>query len=81
MGRQILRKGRNVEALLSTHVVKWSDDQTGKEGPHHQNGLKDYLRGESVLRIRIRIDPYSKSPPGSGSAWRDADPDPGGKKA
>ena len=32
----------------------------------------------SVLRIRILMDPHLKSP-----AWRDADPDPnlGGKKA
>ena len=35
----------------------------------------------AVLRIRIRMDPHLKSPPGSGSAWTDADPDPGGKKA
>ena len=26
-------------------------------------------------------DPHLKSPPGSGSVWTDADPDPGGKKA
>ena len=26
-------------------------------------------------------DPHLKRPPGYGSAWRDADPDPGGKKA
>ena len=26
-------------------------------------------------------DPHLKSPLGSGSAWRDADPDPGGKKS
>ena len=26
-------------------------------------------------------DPHLKSPPGSGSACTDADPDPGGKKA
>ena len=26
------------------------------------------------------MDPHLKSPPGSGSAWTDADPDPGGKK-
>ena len=25
-------------------------------------------------------DPHLKSPPGSGSTWTDADPDPGGKK-
>ena len=37
----------------------------------------------AVLRIRIRSDPHLKSPPGSvsGSAWTDADPDSGGKKA
>ena len=35
----------------------------------------------SVLRIRIRTDPHLKIPPGSGSAWTDVDPDPGGKKA
>ena len=26
-------------------------------------------------------DPHNQSPPRSGSAWTDADPDPGGKKA
>ena len=26
-------------------------------------------------------DPHLKSPPRSGAAWTDADPDPGGKKA
>ena len=26
-------------------------------------------------------DPHKEMPPGSGSAWTDADPDPGGKKA
>ena len=30
--------------------------------------------------IRIRTDPLKEMPPGSGSAWTDADPDPGGKK-
>ena len=36
-----------------------------------------------VLRIRIRMDPHLKNPPGSGSgsAWTDANPDPGGKKS
>ena len=34
-----------------------------------------------VLRIRIHTDPHLKILPGSGSAWTDADPDPGGKKA
>ena len=38
---------------------------------------------QAVLRIRIRTDPHLKIPPGSASAWTDADtdPDPGGKKA
>ena len=31
-----------------------------------------------VFRIRIRTDPLTEMPPGSGSAWTDADPDPGG---
>ena len=35
----------------------------------------------AVFRIRIRTDPHKEIPPGSGSAWTDADPDPGGKKA
>ena len=26
-------------------------------------------------------DPHKEMPPGSGSAWTDTDPDPGGKKA
>ena len=26
-------------------------------------------------------DPHKKMPPGTGSTWTDADPDPGGKKA
>ena len=26
-------------------------------------------------------DPHKEMPPGSGSAWTDADPNPGGKKA
>ena len=51
--------------------------------------VKKFIKGGaenvllSVLRIRIRTDPHLKSPPGSGSAWTDADPDPnpGGKKA
>ena len=36
-----------------------------------------------VFRIQIRTDPHQEMPPGSGSAWTDADPDPdpGGKKA
>ena len=36
-----------------------------------------------VFRIRIRRDPHKDMPPGSesGSAWTDADPDPGGKNA
>ena len=34
-----------------------------------------------VFQIRIRMDPYKDMPPGSGSSWTDADPDPGGKKA
>ena len=37
----------------------------------------------AVLRIRILMDPHLKIPSGSGSgsAWTDADPDPGGEKA
>ena len=35
----------------------------------------------TVFRIRIRTDPHEEMPPGSGSAWKNADPDPGGKKA
>ena len=35
----------------------------------------------AVFRIRIRTDPHKEMPLGSGSAWTDADPDPGGKKA
>ena len=35
----------------------------------------------SVFRIRIRTDPHKEMPPGSGSVWTDADPDPGVKKA
>ena len=33
--------------------------------------------------FRIRMDPHKDMPPGSGSVWTDADPDPdpGGKKA
>ena len=39
--------------------------------------------GKTVFQIRIRIDPHTDMPPGSGSAWTDMDPDPdpGGKKA
>ena len=33
-----------------------------------------------VFRIRIRLDPHNRRPPGSGSAWTDTDPDPGGEK-
>ena len=38
---------------------------------------------KSVFRFQIRTDPHKEMPPGSGSAWTDADPDPdpGGKKA
>ena len=33
-------------------------------------------------RVRSSVaDPHLKSPTGFGSAWTDADPDPGGKKA
>ena len=41
------------------------------------------LQEAEVLRIRIRMDPHLKRPPGPGPAWTDADadPDPGGKKA
>ena len=35
-----------------------------------------FLSWHAVLRIRIRMDPHLKSPPGFRSAWRDADPDP-----
>ena len=39
-------------------------------------------RGKTaVFRIRIRMDLHKDMPPGSGSAWTNADPDPGGKKA
>ena len=31
--------------------------------------------------FRIRTDPRKEMPPGFGSAWTDADPDPGAKKA
>ena len=35
---------------------------------------------QSVFRIRIRMHPQNRRPPGSESAWTDADPDPGGNK-
>ena len=31
--------------------------------------------------FRICTDPHKDMPPGTGSAWTDVDPDPGGKKA
>ena len=39
------------------------------------------LEFKTVFRIRIRTDPHKEMPPGSRSAWTDADPDPGGRKA
>ena len=30
--------------------------------------------------FRIRMDPHNRRPPGSGSAWTETDPDPGGEK-
>ena len=47
-------------------------------GCHLKQNKKCFI---PVLRIQIRMDPHLKSPPGSGSAWTDAAPDPGGKKA
>ena len=35
----------------------------------------------AVFWIRICTDPHKDMPPGSGSTWTDADPDPGGEKA
>ena len=39
------------------------------------------LQYHPVFRIQIRTDPHKEMSPGSGSAWTDANPDPGGKKA
>ena len=38
-------------------------------------------RFRALVRNRIRMDPQKDMPPGSGSAWTDADQDPGGEKA
>ena len=35
---------------------------------------------KAVFRILNRTDPHKEMPPGSRSAWTDADPDPGDKK-
>ena len=46
------------------------------------SSLLHYIRPVSTLPASVADpDPHLKSPPGSGSAWTDADPDPGGKKA
>ena len=45
------------------------------------SGSCSYSYSKSVLQILILMDPHLKRPPRSGSAWRDADPDPGGKKS
>ena len=47
--------------------------------PQGETRVKALSHFISVLRIRIRTDPHLKMP--SGSGWRDADPDPEGKKA
>ena len=39
------------------------------------------LQYHTVFRIQIRTDPHKEMSPGSRSAWTDANPDPGGKKA
>jgi len=31
--------------------------------------------------FRIRTDPHNRGSPGSGSAWTDTDPDPGGESS
>ena len=43
-----------------------------------RDGYRPMCCGSGSGTARIR---HLKSPPGSESAWTDADPDPGGKKA
>ena len=49
---------------------------------HFYHGVCWRSSGPQTVQVRKSCSVNSvKSPPGSGSAWRDADPDPGGKKA
>ena len=49
----------------------------------HSTGFRKNNMFYTVFRIRIRTDLHKKMPPGSGSTWTDADPnpDPGVEKA
>ena len=46
-----------------------------------KTGIKKLTKNMENGALTSVADPHLKSPPGSGSAWTDADPDPGGKKA
>ena len=48
--------------------------------PHTQTAGKHCNPNKALFRIHIRTDPHNRRPPGSGSGWTDADPDPRGEK-
>ena len=46
------------------------------------NNFQICLNNMGMIQISVSDrDPHKEMPPGSGSAWTDTDPNPGGKKA
>ena len=48
--------------------------------PHTQTAGKHCNPNKALFLIHIRTEPHNRRPPGSGSGWTDADPDPRGEK-
>ena len=64
---------------LVLHLEK--NEQQLIKGLMPRTGICEVCFIRLVLRSVSDPDPHKEMPPGSGSAWTDADPDPGCKKA
>ena len=82
VGQQQVR-GEGARAWGSSRCGEWGEGYFIRVAPvpPYYLLLCFFFAFNPVFRIRIRMDPHKDMPLGSGSAWTDSDPDPGGKKS
>ena len=61
--------------MLRIRIFYYADPDPGFKKCPYRSGS-----GSEGVNQVSDPDPHKEMPPGSGSAWTDADPDPGGKK-
>ena len=83
MDIQLIRKNRTSGQVEILFLKKHGSNKIKKTFPEVRDVLppRPMLKRGCCIFSRISVsDPHKDMPPGSGSAWTDADPDPRGKK-